>query len=263
MKYGILFLLYFYSVAALSKNLICNEDNLHWDLSVEAKLRDELGVGISGWGLENIKFFEQDDRLVLRVVFPKGSIDPGSAKRGLAPLGGAGFKFKAVTPSDCMVLSYKIKFDKNFDWVIGGKLPGLFGGKGNSGGKIPNGFDGFSTRYMWSKGGYTKVYAYLPTSKTWGTPIGNDKFKLYRGVWHTIKQQIILNVPNKNNGRLRVWLDSKLIIDEKRMFFRKTDLLKLDGMMFSTFFGGGSPAWASKLDTHIDFSDFKIGVEYE
>lgn len=53
-----------------------------------------------------------------------------------------------------MLLSYELAFDSNFNWVQGGKLPGLRGGidiNDCSGGAEPNGTDCFSTRVMWRK----------------------------------------------------------------------------------------------------------------
>lgn len=55
-----------------------------------------------------------------------------------------------------MLLSYELAFDAGFDWVKGGKLPGLRGGPnpdGCSGGNEPNGTDCFSTRLMWRQNG--------------------------------------------------------------------------------------------------------------
>ena len=54
-----------------------------------------------------------------------------------------------------MLLTYEVAFDPMFDWVRGGKLPGLRGGPN------PNGCDGgsqsdgtcFSTRIMWRASG--------------------------------------------------------------------------------------------------------------
>ena len=54
--------------------------------------------------------------------------------------------------------------------------PGLYGGTVTSGQTIPDGTDGFSTRYMWRVGGDGEVYAYLPTSEDHGTSLG-------RGCW--------------------------------------------------------------------------------
>ncbi len=55
-----------------------------------------------------------------------------------------------------LMLSYDIAFDKDFDWVKGGKLPGLRGGPnatGCSGGNQPTGSDCFSVRLMWRQEG--------------------------------------------------------------------------------------------------------------
>lgn len=55
-----------------------------------------------------------------------------------------------------MMVSYEVAFDAGFDWVKGGKLPGLRGGlnsTGCSGGNEATGLDCFSTRLMWRKNG--------------------------------------------------------------------------------------------------------------
>lgn len=52
-----------------------------------------------------------------------------------------------------MMLTYELAFENGFDWVKGGKLPGLRGGlnsTGCSGGNQPTG-DCFSARLMWRK----------------------------------------------------------------------------------------------------------------
>ena len=51
-----------------------------------------------------------------------------------------------------MMISYEVAFDSGFDWVKGGKLPGLRGGPDPdhcSGGHQANGTNCFSTRLMW------------------------------------------------------------------------------------------------------------------
>jgi hypothetical protein len=55
-----------------------------------------------------------------------------------------------------MMATYEVAFDANFDWVKGGKLPGLRGGlnsSGCSGGNEADGHDCFSSRVMWRKNG--------------------------------------------------------------------------------------------------------------
>jgi hypothetical protein len=43
----------------------------------------------------------------------------------------------------------RMKFGPNFDWVRGGKLPGLCGAECQTGCKEVTGLDGFSSRHMW------------------------------------------------------------------------------------------------------------------
>lgn len=52
------------------------------------------------------------------------------------------------------MLEYSVYFPDGFDWVHGGKLPGLHGGDMHcTGGDKSNGDNCFSTRLMWREGG--------------------------------------------------------------------------------------------------------------
>lgn len=87
---------------------------------------------------------------VLQVLYPAGSFNNNT--------GGAQFYslWNSSTPFESMLLSYEIAFDSGFDWVKGGKLPGIRGGPsviGCDGGNEPNGTDCFSTRVMWRTDG--------------------------------------------------------------------------------------------------------------
>ncbi len=214
------------------------------------------------WGLQNMQVIPDPEgqfTKILRVSYPAGSASPAVARKTEAPLGGAQFYANLnITPQTALRLSYYVRFSKNFDFVKGGKLPGLFGGKGNSGGKIPNGEDGFSTRFMWRRKGDGEVYAYLPTSKKYGTSIGRGNWRFDVGKWHHIEQEVVLNQPTQKNGRIRVWFDGKQVLDENDLTFRRVDRLKVEGLFFSTFFGGDDPSWATPRDVYIDFADFSV-----
>lgn len=215
----------------------------------------------SAWGLENASFQEErhSAQKILRVRYPKDSIDPGTMRRQFKPYGGLGFKKLTFTPAvSCAVLSYRLRFADDFEFVRGGKLPGLYGGTGNSGGKIPNGNDGFSTRFMWRSEGKGEVYAYLPTSIDYGTSIGKGNFHFARGVWSELKQEVRLNQPGKQDGKIRVWFNKKLVVDQDGLRFRDSPALGINGVFFETFFGGNDDSWRSLKDTHIDFADISI-----
>lgn len=216
-----------------------------------------------GWGAENTSFHVEDgiSGKFLRVFYPLGSLDPATMKREGRRFGGIGFKRKVFdAPAQCATLTYKVRFPQNFDFVRGGKLPGMYGGVGNSGGRMPTGLDGFSTRFMWLSGGRGQVYAYLPTSVNYGTSIGAGQFSFIRGVWNSLRQEVRLNQPGYNDGRIRVWLNGNNVVDQGNLRFRDVHQLGIDGVFFDTFFGGNDDSWRSSQDTHADFAEFNIGL---
>ena len=91
---------------------------------------------------------------MLQIFYPKGSINPKSKPQG-------GSQFYAA-PLDLrharsVTFAYSVFFPSDFEWVKGGKLPGLYGGRtGCSGGDAAD--DCFSTRMMWRKGGAGELY---------------------------------------------------------------------------------------------------------
>ncbi|MBF2083709.1 polysaccharide lyase [Thermoleptolyngbya sp. C42_A2020_037] len=197
--------------------------------------------------------------LFLRVRYPQGSISPGAVSRYNVPLGGSQFFARLpIGPQEAVRLSYAVRFSSNFNFVRGGKLPGLYGGAGNTGGNIPNGTDGFSTRFMWRQNGAGEVYAYLPTSRGYGTSIGQGNWRFSPGVWHRIDQEVTLNTPGQANGRIRVWFNGRQVLDQQGLTFRTVPQLQIDGILFSTFFGGEDPSWATPRSVHADFADFVV-----
>lgn len=215
------------------------------------------------WGLENISAIADGGKFpkVLRVRYPAGSASPTVTRNTGAPVGGAQFFADlGMQPQNSLRLSYYVRFPKDFNFVKGGKLPGLFGGTVNNGGKIPDGTNGFSTRYMWRKDGDGEVYAYLPTSSEHGTSLGRGNWRFKPETWHHIEQEVVLNQPGQQHGRIQVWVDGKLVLTQSNLIFRTTDTLKIEGVFFSTFFGGGTPSWATPKDVYVDFADFSISL---
>ncbi|MEO1591844.1 MAG: polysaccharide lyase [Cyanobacteria bacterium J06632_22] len=211
------------------------------------------------WGLDNLEVRSDSSGQILRVYYPSGSASPIVTSRDGAPLGGA--QFYAPLPGaaqTAMRLRYRLRFSDNFDFVRGGKLPGLYGGGGNSGGNIPDGTDGFSTRLMWRSQGAGEVYAYLPSSERYGTSIGQGAWQFQTGRWYILEQELRLNQPGQANGQLRLWVNGRLVVEETDLVFRTVDTLEVNGLFFSTFFGGGDASWATPRDVYIDFSDFSL-----
>ena len=219
------------------------------------------------WGWANLARIEAPgDRFAtfLRATFPSNSCSPTSTTDYGTPEGGGQFLAVAgLAPTNALHLRYYVRFSEGFDFVKGGKLPGLFGGTDHfSGGAIPDGTNGFSVRYMWRTNGDGEAYAYLPTSDLYGTEIGRGRWRFEPGEWHGLEQRVVLNTPGRDDGRLTVWVDGHLLVDERTLRYRTTDALQIRGIFFSTFFGGGDPTWATPRDVHADFAAFVLSSAY-
>lgn len=248
------------SLQPLSSNAIAN--NVDGNNGFKEWLQ-QWGVREKGqWGLDNISLIKDSNGRfdkVLRVSYPAGSVSPSYARKKNKPIGGGQFFADlGISPTNTLRLSYYLRFSKDFEFVKGGKLPGLFGGTQVSGGKVPNGTNGFSTRFMWRRNGDGEVYAYLPTSKNYGTSIGRGDWRFVPGKWYYLEQEVKLNKPGINDGRITVWLDGKEVLDEDGLTFRTTENLKIEGIFFSTFFGGSSSSWATPKDVEVDFAEFSL-----
>jgi hypothetical protein len=95
---------------------------------------------------------------MLQVFYPKGSVNPKSKPQG-------GSQFYAapldIRHARSVTFAYSVFFPSDFEWVKGGKLPGLYGGRtGCSGGDAAD--DCFSTRMMWRRGGAGELYLVRP-----------------------------------------------------------------------------------------------------
>jgi hypothetical protein len=204
----------------------------------------------------------QAGRKVLRVHYPAGSSSSSYAREG-HPLGG--LEFKANLPGNgtarSVGLSYWLRFDRNFQWVRGGKLPGLCGGRCPSGGAVVTGDGGWSVRTMWRAGGSAEAYAYILPARAYGTELGLGTWTFTTGQWHRIAEELTLNSGSDGNGVLRVWYDAELTspptFEAKGLTFRH-DATGATTLFFSTFFGGHDASWATPVDTFIDFAEFVV-----
>ncbi|MDL5052085.1 glycosyltransferase [Oscillatoria laete-virens NRMC-F 0139] len=214
------------------------------------------------WGWQNLEVLPDPSGRFshfIRVHYPSGSASPTVARTHQAPLGGVQFYATLqMPPQNNLQFSYYVRFSENYNFVKGGKLPGLFGGKINSGGQIPDGTNGFSTRYMWRDNGEGEIYVYLPISIEYGTSMGRGTWRFQPGRWYHLDQQIVLNNLESKDGLIKVWVDNLLVFEKRELTFRTTEELKIEGIFFSTFFGGGDPSWATPKDVYADFAEFSV-----
>ena len=188
------------------------------------------------------------DRSLLRVTYP--------ARAWGSKESGAQIMF-ALPPTQTATAQYRVRFAENFDFVKGGKLPGLAGGTATTGNKRPTG-DGWSARFMWRSRGDAVLYLYhLDQRKQHGDDFRLD-VRFIPGKWHVIKQRVTLNRAEKKDGRIEVWFDGDLVLDQSSLRLRSADQAMIDRYYFSTFFGGSGDEWAPNEDQTIDFADFEV-----
>jgi hypothetical protein len=228
---------------------------------------DDLVMRSRGaFNLDKVRLVADGDRCVptyLRVRYPAGSASQLSVRNEDAPTGGAQvYLLLRSGPTDVLHLSYRVRFPVGFQFNKGGKLPGLFGGDHVAGGNIPDGSNGLSTRYMWRAGGAGEVYAYLPSSQVHGTNIGTGSWYFPPGQWVTMQQRVHLNTPGQADGSITVWMDGRQALRVDNLLFRDSSALQIDGLFFSTFFGGADTTWASPSNQYADFADFQVSPNY-
>ena len=211
----------------------------------------------------------------LRVLYPEG----GDGPRG----GGAQWiaEFDGVEEA---YLEYKVKFAPGFDFVRGGKLPGLAGGSAPSGSAPADGVRGWSGRLMWrqrftgepgqpeqrtsSMISYAKHLhsgfdqdGRQEDEEFWVEADGSET-TVVPDVWYSLRQRVVMNTPGQRDGILQLWIDGRLVLSQDNLQYRDVPDLKIDRMFFSTFFGGGF-IWRSSKDEFVFFDDFKVTIPQE
>ncbi|MFD2563893.1 polysaccharide lyase [Aquimarina rubra] len=182
-------------------------------------------------------------------------------------------------------LEYKVKFDDNFFWATGGKLPGLGGStrgvnsETTGRGAIPSGCkynsDGWSARLMWRRNRaqttkpYLILYSYF-ADKTNGQPRQDgdcgDAKRIYSDLkdnkWYTIRQYIKMNTPGQSNGTVIMWIDGQETYRDNNAKIRNSgkNSLKINALIMNTYRGGKrtDPVWHSPRTEYTFFDDFKV-----
>lgn len=192
----------------------------------------------------------------LRLKLPKGASGCVSEKDC------ANWKPHIGAQRDSLYYSYWVKFPENFDFVRGGKLPGIGSVAPRVGGVKPNGNDGWSVRVMWEKDGKPGQYVYHPDQpKNFGDFFPWDTPPLEKGKWHQIKTFVRLNTPGKRNGVITTWLNGKQVLDKRDLRFRNSNNLQIERFLFAVFFGGTGAEWAPKRDMVLYLDDFTLSTQ--
>ncbi|KAJ6504722.1 polysaccharide lyase family 14 protein [Mycena vitilis] len=220
--------------------------------------------------------------LAWEAFYPQGSINPSApipGGFGFYLSGPSAFSSKLESGATHVVLSYRMMLQSGWEWVKGGKLPGIFGGDGDfsyacTGGRQTDRCKCFNVRPMWRSKGLGELYTYLPLTPTnrerllavppsskensdYGFSVGRNAFKfdIAVGNWVSLAFRVKLNSIGCDDGELELWVDGKSVIKVAGMMLRDSERSRIKGAHFQTFFGGHTDDWASPKDQRAWFAD--------
>lgn len=155
------------------------------------------------------------------------------------PLGERGMEY---------TLLFDVKFDKDFQFVKGGKFHGLGPDRPITGGNAMKP-DGWSARMMFHRDEQIQTYIYCQ-NKTgkYGTTKKNPSFRFEKGRYYAISFHVRVNDKGKDNGYAHIYIDGKPIIMHDGIEYRASDdpSTLISQLMINTFHGGHMPQWAPK-----------------
>lgn len=205
----------------------------------------------------HVQLKEQDGKKWLRVNYAIGGIGPEK--------GGTGWRWP-IEKHNSVQLIYTLRFSQDFEFVKGGKLPGLCGGSENvSGGRRADGINGFSARLMWRKDGRGEAYVYHKNQpdkygESFAFP---EDFRFPTGTPIQVRLAVGMNRGGQRDGLLRVWMTlpgrvERLVVDRTDMEWRNADAFNVDSLLFETFHGGNDSTWAPTRSCYAEFTDIRI-----
>jgi len=191
-----------------------------------------------------------------------------------------------ILPADAATLSYSVYFPPDFNFVKGGKLPGLNIGCNPMDCSTGGGWSetGGSFRIMFREHGAAIGYMYMPLPgagpgafdaqndeyKAVGKVKGNAGIDLWHGKnggdlqlkagsWNTVSISVRLNTPGHSNGAVAVTVNRRTRSLDG-ILWRLNDNSKINAVNFVTFFGGGSDVWNSPVDTFVCYKDVSFAA---
>ncbi len=205
----------------------------------------------------HVSLHEQEALKWLRVSFVPGQIGPEK--------GGAGWRYP-IGKHRTAELHYTLRFSEGFDFVKGGKLPGLCGGPENvSGGRRADGSNGFSARLMWRREGRGEAYVYHKNQpENYGHSFAfPDDFRFPTNEPVKVRLAVSMNSAGKRDGVLRVWVTlqgqgERLMVEQTDMEWRSAETFNVDSLYFETFHGGNDLTWAPTRPCWAEFSEIQV-----
>ena len=203
----------------------------------------------------------------LEVLYPKGgNTTSHSGVQYLQQIPGTPSTESAGDPLDEVIINYQVRFDEDFQWQGGGKLPGVVASTA-----YRDRADLGSIRLMWREDGRLEFYIHTDlkeesTRLFWDNGQVDGHAAAPKGEWVDIQFRVKLNsvvngVPQED-GVLEGWMNGEQVAFYDDVILRADESTNINSLFFSTFYGGssgsGDKIWWPTKDTTAQFSDVQI-----
>jgi hypothetical protein len=201
----------------------------------------------------------------MEVLYPAGSYNPSGSILG-------GFSFYSQPgpfPATTITFKYSVMFPIGFNWVKGGKLPGVWiGDTGANGGHHLT--QGATFRVMWRENGNAEAYVYTPVKQNagyyavpgyvyndqFGDSLWRGQFQFKTGVWNNITLSTVLNDKSQSNGIISLTINNTTMTYNSIVWRLGNE--NINGLIMQSFFGGSDKTWSTPTNQYIDFGGFYV-----
>ncbi|MEC5399017.1 polysaccharide lyase [Uliginosibacterium sp. H1] len=162
--------------------------------------------------------------------------------------------------------SYDLMFENGWEWVRGGKLPGLAATVHDSGCSQSPGTDKWSARIMWRADADNETYVYRQgraPGVCGDRTASNRKFVV--GSYQAVTVYVKVNsTASTSDGIVRLYINGALAAEQSGVKFRAvgTTASEVSNIMFSTFFGGtnkaGDATWSPSKTVYARFDNLVV-----
>jgi hypothetical protein len=212
-------------------------------------------VGYTAVGLENLDVMRPRDTRTPAALQINLRNAPATAAHVTEAKAGVAFSWepRSIRTQAAACLSYKVFFEGDLDFQVGGILPGI---EGQDLSQQSN--DNFVARVAWLEDGRPGVALSLTASGIKQTMHLESQLRFPRAQWIRIDKEVTLNTPGQNDGILRVWIDGLLAIERRDVIYRQKPEVTMSGVQAKVSYGSNDEiAWAP-ADTTIWISSFEI-----
>lgn len=205
----------------------------------------------------------------IRVRIPRNTVS--STPKEKAPDGVGSICTFDIPKGSEYEMSYRIKFDSNFQWVRGGKCGlGFRIGKGYTGCVSVEAGDGGSARIMWGNPNkkdnsgtdnpyFTPYMYHFDKMKDCGDSFDLKSIKIEKNKWYTVYLRVKANTANNKDGQVEIKIDGLTLINKNdvRWTTTLTEDRLINRISWETFRGGKDDYWQSTTDDFIYYDDIK------